>query len=70
MLERLLGVLEPTDGVLIMDADTVMAPRFIEIAQGHLGGTRRMRRRGRHESGQVGGVGGLFVGKQGGSRGS
>src|SRR5437868_5730907 len=30
VLERLLVPMDPSDGVLIMDADTVMAPRFVE----------------------------------------
>lgn len=55
--------LAPDDAVLIMDADTVMAPRFLDIALAHLDGVSVVRRRDRRDARPIGGVGGLFVAK-------
>lgn len=63
VLEVLVDELMLRDAVLIMDADTVMAPRFLEIAAAHLAGTRVARRRDRDDPRPIGGVGGLFIGK-------
>lgn len=68
VLEQLLPALGADDAVLVMDADTVMAPRFLEIAAAHLTG-RGTRARRRRDTGPIGGVGGLFVGKPKGSSG-
>lgn len=63
VLEALLPDMEAHGGVLIMDADTVMSPRFVAVAAGHLDGTRSVRSRDRRTGRPIGGVGGLFIAK-------
>ncbi|TML74796.1 MAG: glycosyltransferase family 2 protein [Actinobacteria bacterium] len=52
-LAELLPELADTDAVLVMDADSVLAPTFVSIARAHL-------------RSDVGGVGGVFTGRPGG----
>jgi cellulose synthase/poly-beta-1,6-N-acetylglucosamine synthase-like glycosyltransferase len=53
-LDRLLPQLEDEDAILVMDADSFLAPAFLAEAQ------RQLKRDG------VGGVGGVFTGRRGG----
>jgi cellulose synthase/poly-beta-1,6-N-acetylglucosamine synthase-like glycosyltransferase len=53
ILDRLLPALAPQDAVLVMDADSILAPTFLAEAVAHL------------QEG-VGGVGGVFTGRSGG----
>jgi cellulose synthase/poly-beta-1,6-N-acetylglucosamine synthase-like glycosyltransferase len=52
-LDLLLPELRDDDAVLVMDADSVLAPTFVSEARRHLGGG-------------IGGVGGVFTGRSGG----
>jgi cellulose synthase/poly-beta-1,6-N-acetylglucosamine synthase-like glycosyltransferase len=52
-LDILLPLLRDEDAVLVMDADSILAPRFLATAQQHL-------------RDDVGGVGGVFTGRAGG----
>jgi cellulose synthase/poly-beta-1,6-N-acetylglucosamine synthase-like glycosyltransferase len=61
VMERLLPRLQPTDGVLVVDADSALDAGFVEAALGRLGTLTR------DGSGKtIGGVGGTFRGGRGG----
>jgi cellulose synthase/poly-beta-1,6-N-acetylglucosamine synthase-like glycosyltransferase len=61
VMERLLPRLHPTDGVLVVDADSALDDGFIAAASGRLGASAR------DGSGKtIGGVGGTFRGGRGG----
>lgn len=53
-LARILPVTGPTDVVLVMDADTSLAPRFLEVAAAHLEADQ-----------ELAAVGGIFFGEDG-----
>ncbi|WP_129667391.1 glycosyltransferase family 2 protein [Phytoactinopolyspora endophytica] len=55
VLDVLLPQLRGTDVILVMDADSVVAPRFLEVASATLTGDDR-----------IGAVGGIFLGEPGG----
>lgn len=56
VLEKVLTDLEPTDKVLLMDADTVLSPDFLKVAEQRL----QTRDEGRPD---VGAVGAVFLGQ-------
>ncbi|MEQ4499096.1 MAG: glycosyltransferase family 2 protein [Nocardioides kribbensis] len=62
-LDLLLPTLDDTDLVLVMDADSLLESRFLEVARATLDGSRPLSRRHRKE---LGGVGGTFQGGPGG----